>query len=123
MLVRHRLDSQGHPCGGVQRRRQSKVVELLNLLNRWHAAFSAFADSAAWDHRRLGRVSGDLWRTEQTARAELAPMSVTRADRSGRLEAVPLDSQLFDLRFERLPGYAQLGRSTGRPPDDALRLS
>src|SRR5438132_3715754 len=46
-----------------------------------------------------------------------------RADRSGRLEAVPLDSQLFDLRFERLPGYAQLGRSTGGPPDDTLRLS
>src|SRR3979411_1950882 len=48
---------------------------------------------------------------------------VTRADRSGRLEAVPLDSQLFDLRFERLPGYAQLGSSTGRAPDDTLRLS
>src|SRR5713226_6233132 len=46
-----------------------------------------------------------------------------RADRSGRLEAVPLYSQLFDLRFERLPAYAQLGSSTGRPPDDALRLS
>src|SRR3989442_13251370 len=50
-------------------------------------------------------------------------MSVSRADRSGRLEAVPLDSQLFDLRFERLPGYAQLGSSTGGPPDDALPLS
>jgi hypothetical protein len=73
----------------------------------------------------LGRfcLSNGAWRTEQAAHAELAPMSVSRADRSGRLEAVPLDSQLFDLRFERLPGYAQLGSSTGRPPDDALRLS
>jgi len=50
-------------------------------------------------------------------------MSVSRADRSARLEAVPLDSQLLDLRVERLPGYAQLGRSAGGPPDDALRLS
>jgi len=50
MLVRHRLDSEGHPCGGVQRRRQSKVVELLDLCDRWRAAFSAFADSSAWDH-------------------------------------------------------------------------
>ena len=72
--------------------------------------------------RRTIGVSGDFAspnvasRTEQTAHAELAPMSVRRADRSGRLEAVPLDSQLFDLRFERLPGYAQLGSSTGGPP-------
>src|SRR6267142_7089455 len=51
------------------------------------------------------------------------PMSVSRADRSGRLEAVRLDSQLLDLRYKCLPGYAQLGSSTGRPPDDALRLS
>src|SRR6185295_18820439 len=57
------------------------------------------------------------------AHAERAPISARRADRSGRLEAVPLDSQLFDLRFERLPGYAELGSSTGGPPDDALRLS
>src|SRR5437879_7801450 len=60
-----------------------------------------------------------LWCGNIASRAGL----VTRADRSGRLEAVPLDSQLFDLRFERLPGYAQLGSSTGGPPDDTLRLS
>jgi phospholipid transport system substrate-binding protein len=36
---------------------------------------------------------------------------------------VPLDSQLLDLRVERLPGYAQFGSSTGGPPDDAVRLS
>src|SRR6267142_3183410 len=68
-------------------------------------------------------LSNVAWRTEQPAPAGLAPMSVSRADRSGRLEVVPLDSQLFDLRFERLPGYAQLGSSTGGPADDAFRLS
>src|ERR1700716_557265 len=46
-----------------------------------------------------------------------------RRDGSGGLEEEPLDSQLFDLRFERLPGYAQLGSGTGGPPDDAIRLS
>ena len=49
--------------------------------------------------------------------------AIEPSGRSGRLEAVPLDSQLFDLRFERLPGYTQLGRSTGGTPDNALRLS
>ena len=33
---------------------------------------------------------------------------------------MPVDSQFFDFRFERLPRYAQLGSGAGWTPNHAL---
>jgi hypothetical protein len=80
------------------------------------------ASQKSFSHRHF-RIGG--WpRFQRLLNPRRGTIGVSGGSRdSGRLEAVPLDSELFDLRFERLPGYAQLGRSTGGPSDDALRLS
>src|SRR5882724_7825061 len=100
------------------------------------------SSSSAWVRRTAPRASLEsiatavpcqFPRITRQSRIELEPKfqhlpKLQRGPRGGgseRLdgpEAMPVDSQLPDLRLERLPGYAELGGGTGSPRDRARAL-